>query len=124
MGAALEDVGEVRAGRPGDEDVESPELEAAQEKYEEAAKILRKAKKPLLKASEDLATFNSALAAAILAGQLTPEQKEEAVEARIALATPFGERVTRFVKAYRTFTEAQRELAEAEGDAAQNAEST
>jgi hypothetical protein len=122
MGAALEDVGEVRAGRAGDNEAESPELEAAQERYDEAAKVLRKAKKPLLKASEDLATFNAALAAAILAGQLTPEQKEEAVETRVALAAPFGERVSKFVKAYRSFTEAQRELVEAEGAAARAAD--
>jgi len=91
-----------------------PGLEAAQERYDEAADDLRKARKPLLKASEDLATYNAALAAAILAGQLTPEQKEDALVARVALAAPFGTRVSKFANAYRSLMEASRALAEAE----------
>jgi hypothetical protein len=116
MGTALEDTSKAGAG--GDGLSWEQELEVAQERYDEAADALRKAKKPLLKASEDLATFNSALAAAILAGQLTPEQKEDAVEARVALAMPFGTRVSKFSSAYRTLVNAERELAAAEKAAA------
>jgi hypothetical protein len=114
MGAAID--GAVRAGSPQEDsglhDAES--FEAAQERYDEAEEALRKARKPLLKASEDLATFNTALAAAILSGQMSTEQKDEAVEARAALAVPFGARVTRFVSAHRRLVLAQRALAAAE----------
>jgi hypothetical protein len=117
MGTALEDSAKLVAKPSGDaldEKPDLPGLEVAQERYDEAIEALRKAKKPLLKASEDLATFNSALAAAILAGQLTPEQKEDALEARVALAAPFGVRVSRFANVHRSFLAAGRVLAEAE----------
>jgi hypothetical protein len=117
MGAALDDAGKVGAGTPRGN--QSQGVDAAQERYDEAADAVRKAKKPLLKASEDLATFNTALAAAILAGQLTPEQKEDAVEARVALAVPFGIRASRFASAYHRLVEAGRRLAEAEKAAAE-----
>jgi hypothetical protein len=115
MGAAVDDVGRVATGQPSAAPGHEPqELDVAQERYDEASDALRKAKKPLLKASEDLATFNAALAAAILAGHLTPEQKEDAVEARVALAAPFAVRVSKFASAYRTLVEASSALTEAE----------
>jgi hypothetical protein len=114
MGAAID--GAVRAGLPLDDSrlEEAEALEAAQERYDEAEDALRKARKPLLKASEDLATYNTALAAAILSGQMSAEQKEDAVESRIALTVPFGARVTRFASAYRRLVAAQKALTEAE----------
>jgi hypothetical protein len=114
MGAAID--GAVRAVSPQDDSrlQDAETLEAVQERYDEAEEALRKARKPLLKASEDLATFNTALAAAILSGKLSSEQKDDAVEARAALTVPFGARVTRFMSAYRRLVVAQRALAEAE----------
>ena len=117
MGTALEDASRTGARAAGAS--WEQELEVAQERYDEAADALRKAKKRLLKASEDLATFNNALAAAILAGQLTSEQKEDALEARVALAMPFGTRVSKFSNAYRTLANAERALAAAEKAAAE-----
>jgi len=110
MGTTIEEIGSLEG-----KDAESAhELEAAQERYDEAAQALRKAKKPLLKACADLATFNNALAAALLAGNLSPEQKEDAVKTRVALAMPFGTRASKFANAYRALADAERLLAEAE----------
>jgi len=117
MGAALDNAAKLGVAQVGA--VSEQDLDGAQGRFDEAADDLRKAKKPLLKASEDLATFSAALAAALLAGRLTPEQKEDAVEARAALAVPFGIRVTKFANAYRRVVEAERVLAEAEKAAAE-----